>query len=138
MIICIPTTTAEGKTAPVHEHFGSAPFYTLCDTETDKVEVISNSDHGHAHGMCQPLSLFADRHIDAVVCGGMGARAVQKLNQSGIRAYQAISRHGCRCVGAVCRQPTRPRLPRITPVPSIMAVIEYVIRQIQDVLQLKI
>jgi predicted Fe-Mo cluster-binding NifX family protein len=74
----------------VHEHFGSAPFYTLCDTETDKVEVISNSDHGHAHGMCQPLSLFADRHIDAVLCGGMGARAVQKLNQSGIRAYQAI------------------------------------------------
>jgi predicted Fe-Mo cluster-binding NifX family protein len=90
MTICIPTTTNEGKTAPVHEHFGSAPFYTLCDTEADKVEVITNSDHGHAHGMCQPLSLFADRHIDAVVCGGMGARAVQKLNQGGIRAYRAI------------------------------------------------
>jgi predicted Fe-Mo cluster-binding NifX family protein len=90
MTICIPTTTNEGKTAPVHEHFGSAPFYTLCDTETDKVEVIINSDHGHAHGMCQPLSLFADRHIDAVLSGGMGARAVQKLNQDGIRAYRAI------------------------------------------------
>lgn len=90
MTICIPTTTNEGKTASVHEHFGSAPFYTLCDTETDKVEVIINSDHGHAHGMCQPLSIFADRHIDAVVCGGMGARAVQKLNQDGIRAYQAV------------------------------------------------
>ena len=90
MIICIPTTTAEGRTAPVHEHFGSAPFYTLCDTETDKVDVIANSDHGHAHGMCQPLSLFADRHIDAVLSGGMGARAVQMLNQGGIRAYRAV------------------------------------------------
>jgi len=90
MIICIPTTTAEGRTAPVHEHFGSAPFYTLCDTETEKVEVIANSDHGHAHGMCQPLSLFADRHIDAVLSGGMGARAVQMLNQGGIRAYRAV------------------------------------------------
>jgi len=91
MIICIPTMTNEGKTAPVHEHFGSAPYYTLCDTETGKMEAIANSDHGHAHGMCQPLSLFADRHIDAVLSGGMGARAVQKLNQGGIRAYRANS-----------------------------------------------
>jgi predicted Fe-Mo cluster-binding NifX family protein len=27
--------------------------------------------------------------VDAVVCGGMGARAVQKLNQGGIKAYLA-------------------------------------------------
>jgi predicted Fe-Mo cluster-binding NifX family protein len=91
MIVCIPTTTNEGKAAPVHEHFGSAPFYTLCDTETDKAEVIANSDHGHAHGMCQPLSILAGRQIDAVLSGGMGARAVQKLNQGGIRAYRANS-----------------------------------------------
>jgi len=91
MIICIPTMTNEGKSSLVHEHFGSAPFFTICDTGTDKVEVIANSDHGHAHGMCQPLSIFADRHIDAVVSGGMGARAVQKLNQGGIRAYRAVA-----------------------------------------------
>jgi predicted Fe-Mo cluster-binding NifX family protein len=110
MMICIPTTTAEGKAAPVHEHFGSAPFYTLCDTETDKVEVIANSGHGHAHGMCQPLSLFADRHIDAVVCGGMGARAVQKLNQGGIRAYRAVPG----TVTAMLEQFTAKRLDEIT------------------------
>jgi predicted Fe-Mo cluster-binding NifX family protein len=90
MTLCMPTTTNEGKTAPVHEHFGSAPFFTICDTETGKVEVIANPDQGHAHGMCQPLNIFADRHIDAVLCGGMGARAVQKLNQDGIRAYRAV------------------------------------------------
>jgi len=90
MTICIPTTTNEGKAAPVHDHFGSAPFFTLCDIETGKVEVIANSDQGHAHGMCQPLSLFADRHIDVVLCGGMGARAVQKLNQGGTHAYRAV------------------------------------------------
>ena len=110
MIICIPTTTNEGKTAPVHEHFGSAPFFTLYDTETEKVEAIANSGHGHAHGMCQPLSVFADRHIDAVVCGGMGARAVQKLNQGGIRAYRAVPG----TVAAVLEQFAAGRLDEIT------------------------
>jgi predicted Fe-Mo cluster-binding NifX family protein len=90
MIICIPTTTNEGKAAQVHDHFGSAPVFTLCNTETGEVEILANSDAHHAHGMCQPLAIFADRRLDAVVCGGMGARAIQKLNEGGIRAYRAI------------------------------------------------
>lgn len=110
MIVCIPTTTNEGKMAPVHEHFGSAPFFTLCDTETGTVEAIANSDHEHAHGMCQPLSILADRHIDAVLCGGMGARAVQKLNQDGIRAYRAVPG----AVDAVLEQFAANRLAEIT------------------------
>jgi predicted Fe-Mo cluster-binding NifX family protein len=89
MILCIPTLTNEGKAAPVHEHFGSAPFFTICDSATGQVEVLANSDHGHAHGMCQPLSILAGRKIDAVLCGGMGVRALLKLNQEGIRAYRA-------------------------------------------------
>jgi predicted Fe-Mo cluster-binding NifX family protein len=111
MIVCIPTTTAEGKTAPVHEHFGSSPFFTIYDTEAEKVETIANSGHGHAHGMCQPLSVFADRHIDAVVCGGMGARAVQKLNEGGIRAYRAVPG----TVASVLEQFAAGRLDEITP-----------------------
>ena len=110
MIICIPTTTNEGKSAQVHEHFGSAPFFTICDTETDTVEAIANAGHDHAHGMCQPLSAFADRRIDIVVCGGMGARAVQKLNQGGIRAYRAVPG----AVSAVLEQFAAGRLEEIT------------------------
>jgi predicted Fe-Mo cluster-binding NifX family protein len=90
MIICVPTKTKEGKTAEVYGHFGSAPFFTLLDTESGTVEVIDNSNQQHAHGMCQPLSVFANRHIDVVVTGGMGARAVQKLNEGGVKAFRAI------------------------------------------------
>jgi len=90
MKICIPTGTNEGKMAQVHDHFGSAPYFTIYDTEKDTVEIIDNQNSHHAHGMCQPLSALAGRHIDAVVCGGMGGRAVQKLNEAGIKAYRAV------------------------------------------------
>jgi predicted Fe-Mo cluster-binding NifX family protein len=90
MKICIPTGTNEGKTAEVYGHFGSAPYFTIYDTEKDSVEIIGNANQHHSHGMCQPMNALADRKVDAVVTGGMGARAVQKLNESGIRAYRAI------------------------------------------------
>ena len=90
MKLCIPTTTKDGPSALVHEHFGSAPFFSVYDAETKAVEIIDNSNALHAHGMCQPLTALAGRHIDVVVCGGMGARAVQKFNDSGIKVYRSV------------------------------------------------
>ncbi|MBI4834179.1 MAG: NifB/NifX family molybdenum-iron cluster-binding protein [Planctomycetes bacterium] len=90
MKICIPTETKEGKQAQVYGHFGSAPYFTIYDTEKDAVEVIKNANEHHSHGMCQPMSALNGKEIDAVVCGGMGARAVMKLNEGGIKAYRAV------------------------------------------------
>jgi predicted DNA-binding protein (UPF0251 family)/predicted Fe-Mo cluster-binding NifX family protein len=89
--LCIPTTTNEGKTAPVHGHFGSAPFFTIYDMAADTVEVIDNANEHHEHGACQPMSALTGRKIDAVVCAGMGARAVMKLNEGGIKVYRAVA-----------------------------------------------
>jgi predicted DNA-binding protein (UPF0251 family)/predicted Fe-Mo cluster-binding NifX family protein len=89
--LCIPTTTNEGKTAAVHGHFGSAPYFTIYDTDTGEVEVIDNANQHHSHGTCQPMSALTGRKIDAVVCAGMGARAVQKLNDGGIKVYRAVA-----------------------------------------------
>ena len=91
MKICIPTATDQGLEAPVFDHFGSAPFFTICDIDTSEVEIMNNANEHHAHGMCQPLAALAGKKIDAVVVGGAGARAVQKLNEGGIRVYRAIS-----------------------------------------------
>lgn len=91
MKICIPTENNEGKSAKVYGHFGSAPYFTIYDTENGVVEIINNSNQHHSHGMCQPMSSLTGKKIDVVVCGGMGARAVQKLNESGIRAYLAMT-----------------------------------------------
>ena len=90
MRLCIPTETQDGKLAQVYGHFGSAPFFTIYDSEKVEVEVIKNDNEHHSHGMCQPMSALNGKDIDAVVCGGMGARAVQKLNEGGVKAYRTI------------------------------------------------
>jgi len=110
MKLCIPTETNEGKKAQVYGHFGSAPYFTIVDTEKDSVEIINNANQHHAHGMCQPMRALMGKKIDAVVTGGMGARAVQGLNQNGIKAYRAIPG----TVADIVSQFTKGRLEEIT------------------------
>jgi predicted Fe-Mo cluster-binding NifX family protein len=89
MLACIPTNDGEGLDATVCEHFGSAPFFTLYDTETGEVNVISNRNAHHSHGTCHPMNQLARYKIDCVVCGGMGRRAVEALNAEGVKIYQS-------------------------------------------------
>ncbi|HSV43309.1 MAG TPA: NifB/NifX family molybdenum-iron cluster-binding protein [Candidatus Bathyarchaeia archaeon] len=89
MKLCIPTETNEGLNAPVFGHFGSAPFFTMVDTDTRAVQVVDNTNAHHEHGMCHPLGVLGTAAFDAVVCQGMGTRAVQKLNDAGIKAFRA-------------------------------------------------
>jgi predicted Fe-Mo cluster-binding NifX family protein len=91
MRICIPTETNDGKAAQVYGHFGSAPYFTIYDTDKDTIETIDNANQHHSHGMCQPMGSLIGKKIDIVVCGGMGGRAVQKLNEGGIKTYRAIA-----------------------------------------------
>ena len=91
MKICIPTETNKGKDAAVYSHFGSASFFTIYDTDNGAVEIITNANQHHAHGMCQPMAALAGKNVNAVVTGGAGSGAIQKLNQGGIKVYRAIS-----------------------------------------------
>jgi predicted Fe-Mo cluster-binding NifX family protein len=91
MKICIPTATNKGKEAEVYGHFGSAPFFTIYDTDSGSVEVIDNANQHHAHGMCQPMAALGGKDVNAVVTGGAGAGAIQKLNQGGIKVYRAVA-----------------------------------------------
>ncbi|MGD2185833.1 MAG: NifB/NifX family molybdenum-iron cluster-binding protein [Desulfobacterales bacterium] len=88
MKICIPTETDQGLEATVTAHFGSAPFFTIYDTDTKILEHIGNRNLRHMHGGCQPLLALNGEAADVVICGGMGARAVQKLAGGGIKAYK--------------------------------------------------
>jgi predicted Fe-Mo cluster-binding NifX family protein len=89
MRICIPTQTNFGKQAQVHDHFGSAPYFTIHDVDQDICEIVDNSDRHHANGACHPLGVLEGKRIDAVVCSGMGRRAIEKLNEGGVLVYRA-------------------------------------------------
>jgi predicted Fe-Mo cluster-binding NifX family protein len=87
MKLCIPTEDSAGLDARVCEHFGSAPFFTVVDTDSENVELLNNRNLAHQHGACNPVSSIESQAIDAVVCGGLGKRALARLQQSGFEVY---------------------------------------------------
>ncbi len=92
MRICIPTETNEGMNAPVSRHFGSAPFFSLVDTETGDIDVLGNAGRAHGHGQCHPARQLNSLNLDAVACGGMGRNAHASLVASGIEVYISMGR----------------------------------------------
>lgn len=89
MLACIPTRGNTGLDDTVFDHFGSAPFFTLYDTDTSEVTILENRNAHHSHGTCHPMNQLASRHVECVICTGMGRRAIEALNAEGIRIYQS-------------------------------------------------
>jgi predicted Fe-Mo cluster-binding NifX family protein len=89
MRLCIPTMNERGLEAPLSAHFGSAPYYTVVETGTGTVEVVGNPRAEHEHGHCNPVAAIADLAPDAVVCMGLGRRALDRLQSAGIQVFQA-------------------------------------------------
>lgn len=87
MKICIPTLGEKGLNEQVSEHFGSSPYFTIVDLDSNGVEIINNRNQHHSHGQCQPMQFLYGKGIESVVCGGMGRLAVELLNSDGIKVY---------------------------------------------------
>lgn len=91
MRICIPVNDIRGLDGEPYGHFGSAGRFLFVDSDTWDTQVIDNGDQHHAHGMCQPLQGLAGQRVDAIIVGGIGARAVERLNEAGIRVYRSTA-----------------------------------------------
>jgi predicted Fe-Mo cluster-binding NifX family protein len=90
MKICFPVESDNGLESDVYGHFGSAPVFVVYDTEVKSIDTINNQDVGHTHGMCSPLKALDGKKVDAIVVGGIGAGAINKLNIMGIKVYRAV------------------------------------------------
>jgi len=84
MRLCLPTADSAGLPARLSPHFGSAPYLTLVDTDSGRTEVLANDHSLHAPGRCEPAKGLYGRSVDAVVCRGLGRRALAHLNWDGI------------------------------------------------------
>ena len=89
MKVCFPVLVDQGLESQVYGHFGSAPGFVVVDMTTNAVTAINNSDQVHQHGACNPVAGLGGHQVDAVVVGGIGGGALQKLNRSGLRVFQA-------------------------------------------------
>ncbi len=87
MKICLPTVGKNGLEENVLEHFGSASFFTIYDTELKSFQIVQNTNQHHSHGSCHPLGVISKYNIDVVITKGMGKRAVQLLNENNIKVY---------------------------------------------------
>jgi predicted Fe-Mo cluster-binding NifX family protein len=87
MRLCIPTRTDEGLQATSSGHFGSSPWFTVVDTETDEVVTRHNPQEGRRHGTCHPLHELREQSLDAVVCKNIGRGAYSQLRAQGIDVY---------------------------------------------------
>jgi len=90
MKIAFPTQEKNDKESPVHNHFGSAPYFIIVDSDTEELQTIDNQNLNHTHGNCQPLVALGGTQVDTVVVGGIGGGALRKLLNAGIKAYKAV------------------------------------------------
>jgi predicted Fe-Mo cluster-binding NifX family protein len=92
MILCIPVEQAEGETSRVHGHFGSAACFLFFDTEKGTFEAVENENVHHSHGQCHPMKSLEGRNVGAVLCQGMGRRAVERLKEGGVKVLVGETR----------------------------------------------
>ena len=90
MKICIPTMGSRGLEEHVGEHFGRVPTYTIVDLDTNDVQIVANDSH-HMGGAGNPPEIMAREGVQAMVCSGLGRRAIQLFCQLGIDVYIGAS-----------------------------------------------
>jgi len=91
MKICFAVERDEGMSSAVYGHFGSAPAFVMVDTDSGSVSTVGNRDMIHAHGACNPIMAIGGQSVDAVVVGGIGAGALNRLNAEGIQVYASVA-----------------------------------------------
>jgi predicted Fe-Mo cluster-binding NifX family protein len=91
MKVCLPTTEKGGLEDLVSEHFGRSPTFTVVDTESGQVRVVSNTSE-HMGGTGKPPEQIAQTGAQVLICTGLGPRAIEMLVSYGIQVY--VGAHG--------------------------------------------
>ena len=89
MKLCIPVKENKGLKSSVYSHFGSSSAFIIYDTDNENIEVLDNSDQHHVHGQCHPMNSINGKNIGAIIVGGIGARAINKLHADNIKVFKS-------------------------------------------------
>jgi predicted Fe-Mo cluster-binding NifX family protein len=89
--IIIPTENHDGINAPLAQHFGRAPYFTVVDLDDGKVTLVmavSNTSE-HVGGSGSPHDVLTRLQPKAVIVYGMGPRGIMAFESSGISVLKA-------------------------------------------------
>ena len=86
MKVCIPTANDGGLEDTVSEHFGRANSFTIVDLDSGEVKVIRNKSI-HMGGKLYPPEIMAREKVDAMICKGIGVKALMRFSELRIDVY---------------------------------------------------
>lgn len=90
--IIVPTETQEGLTAPIAQHFGRAPYFTVVELgdkwEVTKVTALDNVSE-HMGGVGVPPDHLCKLHPKAIVVSGMGPKGINAFKSQGVDVLKA-------------------------------------------------
>jgi predicted Fe-Mo cluster-binding NifX family protein len=90
MKVCLPTTGKGGLDDHVSEHFGRSATFTVVDTDSEQVRIVSNTSE-HMGGTGKPPELIAQTGAQVLICSGLGPMAIDMLGSFGIQVYVGAS-----------------------------------------------
>ena len=93
MIICIPSMDNNGLSSDISVHFGKSPYFTFLEVNDNIIEEIKviKSTGRHEGGKMTPGELIIQANSDVLLCANLGSKAVQMLNNSGVKIFVGAS-----------------------------------------------
>jgi predicted Fe-Mo cluster-binding NifX family protein len=86
------SSTGNSLDSQVDPRFGRCQVILVVDTETLKVEALSNTSVGVAHGAgVGAAQVVASKGINAVITGSVGPNAYSALNAAGVKIYTGVN-----------------------------------------------
>ena len=86
------SATADNLDAMIDPRFGRCQYFIIADSETDKYEVIENSNAKASGGAgIQSAQLISNKGVKIVLTGNCGPNAFQTLKTAGIDVIVEVS-----------------------------------------------
>lgn len=89
MKVGVPTMGDSGIEEDVSTHFGRAPTFTIVETESEDIEIITNIKK--TGGGRQPPEQLSEKGLQVMLCSDLGPKAIEMSEQSGIEVYVGAS-----------------------------------------------
>ena len=93
VLICVPSIDKNGLKGEISQHFGKTPYFVLIKWENDKIETfkIMEINGKHMGGQMTPGEFIVGSGANTLLCGNLGSKAVQMLQNAGIEVYSGAS-----------------------------------------------